>query len=64
MNPEISFVRRHNRDSSVDSICTRCYQTIANASTEIELTLPETSHSCDPNGEFNHQHSDRTQSAA
>ncbi len=56
MNAQTSFARRSNRDSSIDSICTRCYQTIASARNETDLTLPETSHSCDPNGEFNYQH--------
>jgi len=51
----VSFARRHNRDASVDSICTRCYQTIASADNVSELASPEQSHVCNLNGEFNRQ---------
>jgi hypothetical protein len=47
----VSFARRQNHDLSIDSICTRCYQTIASADNAIELTAPEESHLCDPNSE-------------
>ena len=46
------FVRRQNQDSSVDSICTKCVQTIASAECEEELAAPEQKHICDPFGEF------------
>ena len=52
----ISFARRQNHDSSVNSICTKCYQTIGSTSTNKlgALTIAERNHRCDPNGEFNH----------
>lgn len=51
----LSFARRQNRDASVDSICTRCYQTIASADNASELASLEQSHVCNLNGEFNQQ---------
>jgi len=44
----ISFAHRLNRDSSVDSICTKCYQTIANDTNESTLESAENDHRCDP----------------
>jgi hypothetical protein len=56
------FVRRQNQDSSIDSICATCYQTIASTdrATEQELASRELAsaeqvHVCSPNDEFNHQ---------
>jgi hypothetical protein len=56
------FVRRQNQDSSIDSICATCYQTIASTdrateqgSTSQELGSAEQVHVCNLNGEFNHQ---------
>jgi hypothetical protein len=40
-----NFVRRKNQDGSVDSICTRCYVTVATGS-ETELELAESTHQC------------------
>jgi hypothetical protein len=48
----VSFARRHNADSTIDSICARCYQTIAHERDEANLINPEQSHSCDPSGEY------------
>lgn len=56
MTTFVSFARRQNHDSSIDSICTKCYQTVASADSAGELIAPEESHVCDPNGE-----SDRNQ---
>jgi hypothetical protein len=56
MTSFISFARRTNRDFSVDSICTKCYQTIASAQTANELVAAEEKHVCDPNGEFVQHH--------
>ena len=53
MTTFISFARRRNQDSTVDSICTRCYQTIATGNSEASLETAEEGHTCDPNGEFN-----------
>jgi hypothetical protein len=47
-----SFTRRWNRDSSIDSICTKCFRTIASANSEDELARRENKHVCHPNGEF------------
>ena len=46
------FVKRRNRDSSIDSICTSCFQTIASAACEEELAIHEKNHTCDPYGDF------------
>jgi len=46
------FVRRRNKDSSVDSICTTCFQTIASVASEDDLAAHEQKHICDPLGEF------------
>lgn len=53
MTSFVSFARRQNHDSSVDSICTKCYQTIASAENESGLAALEQSHHCSPYGEFN-----------
>ncbi len=64
MTTFISFARRQNRDASIDSICTRCYQTIASADTPGDLEVYERTHQCDPNGEFNQPHADSRRSMA
>ena len=53
MTSFISFARRQNHDSSIDSICTKCYQTIASADNVKDLADVEQAHQCDPNGEHN-----------
>jgi hypothetical protein len=58
MTSLVSFARRQNHDSSIDSICTKCYQTIASAESLSGLATAEQSHLCDPNGEFNHERGD------
>ena len=52
MTSFISFARRRNENSTIDSICTRCYQTIASGDNEGALEGAERGHSCDPNGEY------------
>jgi hypothetical protein len=42
------YVHRPNRDGSYDSICTRCYATVASARNETELSMHETTHICIP----------------
>ena len=59
-----SFARRRNHDASSDSICTRCYQTIASAGSVSDLTAYEEAHLCDPNGEFNRPQIDTSQRRA
>lgn len=58
MTSFISFARRRNADRSIDSICTRCYQTIASGTSEAGLEGAERAHTCDPNGEYSivHEH--------
>jgi hypothetical protein len=46
------FARRRNKDSSIDSICTKCFQTIASLACEDDLAAHEQKHICDPLGEF------------
>jgi len=46
------FARRPNKDCSIDSICTKCFLTIASAGSEEELVAHEEEHICDPYGEF------------
>jgi hypothetical protein len=50
------FARRRNKNSSIDSICTKCFLTIASASSEEELVAHEEKHVCDPFGEFSHMY--------
>ena len=52
MTTVISFARRLNRDSSIDSICTKCCETVASANCENELAGQERGHLCDPSGQF------------
>jgi hypothetical protein len=47
------FAKRRNINSSIDSICTKCFATAASASFEEELAAQEEKHVCDPYGEFN-----------
>jgi hypothetical protein len=47
-----SFARRRNQNSSIDSICTKCFLTIASAGAEEELAAHEENHVCDPFGKF------------
>jgi hypothetical protein len=42
----IAFPHRQRPDGSIDSICSECFQTIATASTEAELSAAETVHDC------------------
>jgi hypothetical protein len=43
-----NFAHRHNSDGSYDSICTKCYATVASAGKEEALSSPESAHVCDP----------------
>jgi hypothetical protein len=43
-----SFAHRRNADGSYDSICTKCYATIASAAREEALSSIESAHVCDP----------------
>jgi hypothetical protein len=48
MTSFITFARRRREDSTVDTICTRCCQTVANDSNEAGLIEAERTHYCDP----------------
>jgi len=48
------FAKRRNWNSSFDSICIRCYQTIATANSEEELAAHEQKHTCDPDWAYSH----------
>jgi hypothetical protein len=50
------FAVRQNRDSSIDSICTQCYQTMHRRAPALTFTFAEQGRVCDPNGEFNLHH--------
>src|SRR5277367_612305 len=56
MTTFISFARRRNSDTTIDSICTKCYQTIASAHTPGDLQAYEQVHRCDPSEEINYSH--------
>jgi hypothetical protein len=48
-----TFAKRRNVNSSIiDSICTKCFVTVASAGSEEELVAYEEKHVCDPYGEF------------
>jgi hypothetical protein len=53
MTSAYGFARRKNRDCSTDSICLKCYQTIASAADANQLVAEEQIHICNPFGEFN-----------
>jgi hypothetical protein len=42
------YLHRANRDGTFDSICIRCFVTVATAVTEFRLAEPESSHRCLP----------------
>ena len=44
----VKFPHRANTDGSFDSICTNCYETIAQRPFEAELSLAEQTHICRP----------------
>jgi hypothetical protein len=45
---EPSFPHRHNANGTYDSICTRCFVTVATVRNEAELAGRESAHICDP----------------
>lgn len=46
MGHATQFAHRVNRDSSFDSICRTCYQTIGHRDIEAELEIDEKKHIC------------------
>jgi hypothetical protein len=48
-SPErLKFAHRPNADGTIDSICPRCFLTIATATKEADLLQSEMGHDCDP----------------
>jgi hypothetical protein len=43
---KVAFSHRHNDDGTVDSICLKCYWTIATEETEADLADAEAAHDC------------------
>lgn len=43
-----AFVHRENRDGVFDSICTKCFATVASSVWEVGLDKEEQQHICDP----------------
>lgn len=41
------FVRRSNRDRTIDSVCTRCLATVASSESKAALDRAEMAHVCD-----------------
>ncbi len=50
------FAHRRNPDATIDSICTKCYQTIASENNETKLIAREEGHSCDPHWQYRRDH--------
>jgi hypothetical protein len=44
----LDFVRRVNEDSTIDSICTKCFQTVASGEDVFDLSRAEQAHTCEP----------------
>ncbi len=42
-----TFPHRLNRDGSFDSICLKCFATVASTATEVELAAHDRIHACD-----------------
>jgi hypothetical protein len=47
-----SFAKRRNSNRSIDSICTKCFLTVASVGSDEELVAHEEKHICDPFGAF------------
>jgi hypothetical protein len=45
-SPRPDFPHRRKPNGTFDSICTRCFLTVANADTEAELRTAERAHDC------------------
>jgi hypothetical protein len=46
----LEFRRRINGNESMNSICSRCYETVATSMWEAELELAEAMHKCERSG--------------
>jgi hypothetical protein len=47
MHLAADFVRRTNRNSTIDLVCTRCFNTIATVMDEAALVRAEEQHECE-----------------
>jgi hypothetical protein len=45
---DLRFPHRNNVDGTFDSICSRCYMTVASSRIEVCLIAPEAGHVCNP----------------
>ncbi len=54
------FPHRKNTDGTYDSICLKCFLTIATVGREAELQLLETSHVCEPLNLYRVNHANTT----
>ena len=50
------FSHRPNNDGSVDSICLRCFRTIASDKNERSIAMVEFQHECDPSDILRFEH--------
>jgi hypothetical protein len=41
------FVRRENSDSTIDSICLKCFRTVATNNNDLDRLIAEEGHICD-----------------
>ena len=48
MTSFIAFARQRRDDSTIDSICTRCCETVATERSEASLEEAERTHYCEP----------------
>ena len=46
--PNLKFAHRFVPGGTVESICARCFATVASATSESDLALKEAQHVCDP----------------
>jgi hypothetical protein len=46
--PNLKFAHRFVPEGTVESICARCFVTVASARTEADLAFKEARHVCDP----------------
>jgi hypothetical protein len=46
MVPQVSYPHRRNSDGTFDSICTKCFLTVAHRRAEAELAAIEEAHIC------------------
>ena len=61
MARNFSFPHRENRDGTWDSICPRCFRTVATATDPLKLEAEEIAHDCDPDEIYRLYHSEKWQ---